>query len=240
LVVAAGGYPAAEAEHAAGQRLPILNVPPGVDVERFVPLTTEQRGAARDHFGLPVEGRLVVAASRLVPRKGFDTLIRASAQLRHSHPDLTVAICGGGRDAPRLARLGQELAAPVRFLGRLPDIDMPRAYGMADLFAMLCRSRWGGLEQEGFGIVFLEAAAAGVAQLAGRSGGAAEAVVEHETGLVVDQPGDVATVATALATLLDQPSRRAEMGAQARQRAEEHFTYDRLADQLGQALGRLP
>ncbi|MCU1346938.1 MAG: glycosyltransferase [Acidimicrobiia bacterium] len=239
LVIAAGGYPASEAEHAAGQALPIVNVPPGVDVERFVPLGADQRGAARARFGLPAEGRLVVAASRLVPRKGFDTLIRASARLAATHPDVTVAITGGGRDAQRLAALAAELAAPVRFLGRLPDADMPDAYGMADLFAMLCRSRWAGLEQEGFGIVFLEAAAAGVPQLAGRSGGAAEAVVEGETGSIVDRPHDEVAVAAALGRLLDDGAGRARMGLNGRRRAEELFTYDRLAARLAQALAGL-
>jgi len=240
LVIAAGGYPAAEAEHAAGRALPIVNVPPGVDVNRFVPLGPAERGAARARFDLPAEGRLVVAASRLVPRKGFDTLIRASARLKVSHPDLTVAICGGGRDAKRLGRLADELQAPVRFLGRLPDGDMPSVFAMGDVFAMLCRSRWAGLEQEGFGIVFLEAAAAGVAQVAGRSGGAAEAVLEDETGLVVNRPQDVADVAAALARLLDDVGGRTTMGARARHRAEEHFTYDGLAARLGDALRLLP
>src|SRR5690606_26241479 len=111
--------------------------------------------------------------------------IRSAAALVGSRPDLTVAIAGGGRDRARLDRLVAETDAPVHLLGRVPDDDLPDLYGCADVFAMLCRSRWAGLEQEGFGIVFLEAAAAGVPQVAGESGGSAEAVVDGETGLVV-------------------------------------------------------
>src|ERR1700710_1025653 len=96
--------------------------------------------------------------------------------------------------------------------GRVDDADLPGLYGAADAFTMACRNRWLGLEQEGFGIVFLEAAACGIPQIAGRSGGAAEAVADGETGLVVDDPSSVAQVAAALRTLLVEPDRRRAMG----------------------------
>ena len=236
LVVAAGGYPLAEAERAAGGPLPSLLVPPGVDTDRFVPLADADRRAARERLGLPAEGRLVVSLSRLVPRKGMDVLIRAAARLAPTRPDLCVAIGGGGRDRARLARLIERTGAPVRLLGRVPDADLPDLYGCADVYAMLCRNRWGGLEQEGFGIVFLEAAAAGVPQVAGDSGGAAEAVVDGETGLVVRSPRSAAAVATALGSLLDDPQERARLAGAGRRRAVAEFDYDVLAARLGQAL----
>jgi phosphatidylinositol alpha-1,6-mannosyltransferase len=239
LVIAGGGYPEAEATRAAGRELPTVCVPPGVDTEVFAPLDAGARAEARVRLGLPVEGRLVVSVSRLVPRKGFDVLIRAAAALSSTHPDLTVAICGAGRDERRLRELTERTAAPVRFLGRLPGTDLPALYGCADVFAMLCRNRWGGLEQEGFGIVFLEAAAAGVASVAGDSGGAGDAVVDGETGVIVDRPEDPEAVAAALAALLDDPGRRAAMGRAGRARAETSFTYDLLADRLHDALGPL-
>src|SRR6202007_522830 len=105
--------------------------------------------------------------------------------------------------------------APVRFLGKVDDADLPSLYGCADVFAMLCRNRWGGLEQEGFGIVFLEAAAAGVPQVAGHSGGAHEAVVDGETGFVVD---DEPRAEHALARLLQDEALRARLGAAGRAR----------------------
>jgi phosphatidylinositol alpha-1,6-mannosyltransferase len=239
-VVAAGSYPAAEAEHAAGRSLPITVVPPGVDTDRFRPLDAAQRDAARQHFGLPVDAEVVVSISRLVPRKGFDTAIRAAAILHRTRPDLVLAISGGGRDEARLRRLAGELAAPVRFLGRVPNEDLPLLYGCADVYSMLCRNRWGGLEQEGFGIVFLEAAACGVPQVAGDSGGAEDAVVDGVTGSMVRHPADPLEAAAAIEALLDDPTRRAAMGAAGRRRAVEEFSYEVLSDRLGRSLGALP
>jgi phosphatidylinositol alpha-1,6-mannosyltransferase len=239
-VIAAGGYPAAEAEHAAGCALPTTIVPPGVDIERFRPLDDEERCAARRRLGLPLDRRIVLSLSRMVPRKGFDTAIRAIAELARTMPDVLLAISGNGRDRPRLERLAATTGAPVQFLGRVANEDLPALYGCADVFAMLCRNRWAGLEQEGFGIVFVEAAAAGVPQVAGRSGGAHEAVADGVTGLVVDPPDDVAGVTAALRHLLVDEHRRRQMGAAARARAVTEFSYDVLAERLGRALGALP
>ena len=166
-VIAAGGYPAAEGERAAGRPLPVTVVPPGVDTDRFGPLDAEQRPRPGPLFDLPADGRVVVSLSRLVPRKGMDVLIEAAARLAPSAPT-----CGGhrrrGPGPARLERLVARTGAPVRLLGRVPDDDLPALYGCADVYAMLCRNRWAGLEQEGFGIVFLEAAACGVPQVAGQ------------------------------------------------------------------------
>jgi len=236
VVVCAGGYPAREAQRAAGAPLPVVNVPPGVDVRRFVPLDAPARKGARDRFGLPLDATLVLGVSRLVPRKGFDVVIEAVARLAATRPDLHLAIAGAGRDRARLERLATRAGAPVSFLGRVPDADLAALYGSADVFAMLCRNRWAGLEQEGFGIVFLEAAACAVPQVAGDSGGAADAVDDGRTGVVVRRPGDAADVAAALAPLVDDPERRARTGAAARGRAEAAFTYDRLAADLADVL----
>jgi phosphatidylinositol alpha-1,6-mannosyltransferase len=234
-VVAAGPYPAAQAMRAAGTGLPpVTVVPPGVDPLRFRPLDDEERRVARRSFGLPTEGRLVVSVSRLVPRKGMDVLIEAARRLAPARPDLTVAIAGSGRDSPRLARLAS--GAPVRLLGRVAEDRLASLYGCADVFAMCCRDRWGGLEQEGFGIVFLEAAACGVPQVAGDSGGAADAVVDGGTGIVVRRPQRAADVGEALARLLDDRDLRARMGAAARARATQDFGYDALAARLDAAL----
>ena len=238
-IVAAGGYPAAEAEHAAGRSLPITVVPPGVDTERFHPLTEAERSQARADFGIDDDAELVVSVSRLVPRKGFDTAIRAAALLRKSRPKLRLVIAGGGRDEDRLRQLAASLQAPVRFVGRVSNDDLPRLFGCADVYAMLCRNRWGGLEQEGFGIVFLEAAACGVPQVAGDSGGAAEAVEDGVSGLVVRQPDDPRAVAAAIERLLDDPTQARAMGAAGRIRAVQEFSYDVLAQRLGASLGVL-
>ncbi|MCC6225579.1 MAG: glycosyltransferase family 4 protein [Microthrixaceae bacterium] len=237
LVVAAGGYPLAEAQRAARRTLPSVVVPPGVDTARFVPLDPSSRSAARARFGIAPEATVVLGVSRLVPRKGFDTLIEATARLgRH---DVELVIAGAGRDQARLERLAE--GRRVRFLGRVDDDDLPALYGCADLFSMLCRDRWLGLEQEGFGIVFLEAAATAVASLAGRSGGSHEAVVDGATGLVVDRPTDVDEVAAALEVLVDDAELRARFGLAARERAVAEFDYDLLATRLHDAIaGSVP
>ena len=236
-IIAAGGYPAAEAAHAAGRELPTVVVPCGVDPERFGVLNATERAAARRHFGVSVEAEVIVGLSRLVPRKGFDTAIRAVNRIKHRRPNLLLMIGGTGREEGHLKNLANELDAPVRFLGRVPEEDLTKFYGCADISTMLCRNRWGGLEQEGFGIVFLEAASCGVPQVAGDSGGAAEAVVHGVTGLVVDDPENVQAVADAFEQLLDDEKLRKRMGMAARKRAVEDFSYDVLARRLGEALG---
>jgi len=232
LVICAGHYPAAEAERAAGCPLPTVIVPPGVDTDRFRPLDVSERAAVRRELDLPVDAPLVVSVSRLVPRKGMDTLIRAARRLADRIPDAVVAIAGSGRDRARLEGLVASTGAPVRLLGRVPDELLPGLYGAGDVFSMVCRNRWGGLEQEGFGIVFVEAAAAGVPAVAGDSGGSAEAVSDGETGLVVRRPGGPDRVAEALADLLGDAPRRLAMGRRARERAEAEFSYDVLAARL--------
>ena len=237
-VIAAGGYVAHECERALDRPLPAFVIPPGVDVNRFEPQTPAQRVEARRRLGLQPGAPTVVSVSRLVPRKGMDTLIRAASLLAGVHHDLQVVIAGRGRDRRRLTRLAASLRAPVQLRGRLSDDDLTLLYGCADVFAMLCRTRWRGLEQEGFGIVFLEAAAAGVPQVAGRSGGAHEAVTDGETGIVLD-PTTPASAAAAIDALLDDPGRRKEMGDAARRRAETDFSYDVLAGQLRDALDEM-
>lgn len=235
-VIAAGGYPAREGDHAAGRPLETSIVPPGVDTSRFVPLTTAERAEARRRFGLGVDDEIVLGVSRLVPRKGFDTLIRAAAALSPSRPRLRLVIASTGRDADRLKALAEELNAPVTFLGRVAHEELPLLYGCADVFSMMCRNRWGGLEQEGFGIVFVEAAACGVPQVAGDSGGAAEAVLDGVTGYVLADPNDVNALSDRLARILDDDRLRASMSAASRERAVAEFDYDALAARLARVL----
>ena len=241
LLIAAGGYPEAEARRVTDALPPIVQIPPGVDTARFTPLAPIERASTRARLGLPATGPLVLSISRLVPRKGMDTLIEAGARLSTSgrHPQLTVAIAGQGRDRARLDRLINKTGAPARLLGRIPSPDLPALYACADVFALSCRSRWGGLEQEGFGIVFLEAAAAGIPSVAGDSGGSAEAVIDGETGLVLKDPSDPTALAEAIGQLLSDPARASRQGQAARHRAETDFSYDVLAHHLGNAIERL-
>jgi phosphatidyl-myo-inositol dimannoside synthase len=231
-VVAAGGYPARQAARVAGGDLRGVVVPPGVDAHRFRPLSDGERSATRERFGLDPVRPLVLGLSRLVPRKGFDVVVDAVAGM----PGVQLAIAGAGRDRARLERRARGNRENVHFLGRVPEAELPRVYGSADAFAMCCRDRWGGIEAEGFGIVFLEAAACAVPAVAGRSGGAHEAVVDTETGYVVE-PRDVGAVRSALTALCDDSELRSRMGRAARERAIGAYSYDGLVARLSPIAG---
>lgn len=255
LVIAAGHYPEEAARRAVGGGRPfprVAQVPPGVDTSRFRPVGPGEKARARHRWGLPEDAPVVLSTSRLVPRKGVDTLIRAAGMVAHQVPGLTVVVGSAGRDRARLEKLasGPGWPATVRFVGRVADEDLAALYGCADVFALCCRSRWWGLEQEGFGIVLLEAAAAGLPCLTIDSGGAGEAVVDGLTGTVVagvdstayrlapiaPQARQATEVASALGRLLGDRQRAAAMGAAGRRRAEEQFSYDALAQRLANAL----
>jgi phosphatidylinositol alpha-1,6-mannosyltransferase len=214
-VVAAGAYPAREARRAAGGTLAGVVIPPGVDIDRFTPASSSAIvRSERIALGLDPDRPTVVAVSRLVPRKGIDVLLDALSILEL---DLQLAIVGDGRDRGRLEARSHRLGLDdrVHFLGRVPDAELPSAYRAGDAFVMVCRDRWAGLEAEGFGIVFLEAAASGLPSIAGRSGGSHEAVVDGETGMVID-PDDVMLLAQSIERLLVDGALRDRMGAAAR------------------------
>jgi phosphatidylinositol alpha-1,6-mannosyltransferase len=214
---------------------PVIQIPPGVDTAAFSPLHAEERGSVRESLGLDANDFLISSYSRLVPRKGMDTLIKATVYLRDLS-DLRLAIGGSGRDRERLEKLSKKLKAPVTFLGRVSDDLLSPWLGASDLMVMDCRSRWFGLEQEGFGIVFMEAAASGVAQIAGRSGGSHEAVIDGETGLVVSRSRSPKALAIAIRELYEDTEKRQAFALRSREVAVERFEWDILAKQLGDAL----
>jgi len=234
-VTAVSAYTAERVRRAVGHAPPVTVLYPGVDTKRFSP--DVDGGAARARYGL--EGRpVIVCVSRLVPRKGQDVLIRALADVRRRVPDAALLIAGDGPDRPALEQLAA--AAPrgsVVFAGEVPPDDLPGVYAAGDVFAMPCRSRFGRLEVEGLGIVFLEAAACGKPVVAGRSGGAPEAVVDGRTGLVVEG-SEPKAVAIALARLLAGPAEAATMGAAGRARIQAEFTWEASAATLVEVLRR--
>jgi phosphatidylinositol alpha-1,6-mannosyltransferase len=237
VAVCAGPFPESEARRNAAERLcPVIQIPPGADTSRFQPINDEARREVRASLGRRDDEFLIASWSRLVPRKGFDTLIRASAQLSGEFPHLRVIIGGDGRDRARLERLAQKLRAPVTFLGHVDDAQQPKWIAACDLMVMDCRSRWFGLEQEGFGIVFIEAAASGLAQIAGRSGGSHDAVRTGETGVIVDNPRSVNDLATAIATLVRDDEQRLRLASRALVVARRDGAWDHLANELSRQL----
>ena len=241
IVIAAGSYPLSEAEKAAGTTLRSAVVPPGVDTNRFVPLDGQSRSIARESFRIQDDDFLLATVNRLVPRKGICTVIKAAAEIKRKRPTsrLQLLVGGSGRQRSHLEKLIEETGSPCRLLGKISDEDVAKLYGCADLMAMMCNERWLGLEQEGFGIAFLEAAASGVPQVAGRSGGSHEAVAEGVTGLIIDDSRDVASVVGAIESLMDDEKRRRSMGRQARIRAQQTFDYDQLAKVVQTSLEEL-
>ena len=208
-------------------------LPPAVDHERFHP--SAEGSEVRTRFGL--DGRpVVVSVSRLVPRKGHDVLIRSIPSVRRLVPDATLLIVGDGPYRGHLELAAADApAGSVVFAGEADHGDLPAFYAAGDVFAVPCRSRWGGLEVEGFGIVFLEAAATGKPVIAGRSGGAAEAIVDGETGLLVESREPKA-VTLAMVSLLYDPPRSARYGQAGRRRVEEAFTAGAQAERLARIL----
>ncbi|MQA26534.1 MAG: glycosyltransferase [Micromonosporaceae bacterium] len=203
---------------------------PGVDVERFAP--SADGAAVRRRHGLA--GRpVVVCVSRLVPRKGQDVLIRALPAIRRRVPEAALLLVGGGPYAKRLRRLAAEkgVAEHVVLTGSVPSAELPAHFAAGDVFAMPCRTRNGGLDVEGLGIVFLEASAVGLPVVAGDSGGAPDAVLDGETGALVDGR-DVAQVADRVAELLADPALAARMGKAGRAWAEARWGWRTQADRL--------
>jgi phosphatidylinositol alpha-1,6-mannosyltransferase len=208
----------------------MVQLPPGVDEKVFHP---GSGGAeVRERLGL-TDRPVVVCVSRLVPRKGQDTLILAMPRILASQPEAVLLIVGGGPYEKDLRRLARETGVTdsVRFTGAVPWSELPAHYGAGDVFAMPCRTRRGGLDVEGLGIVYLEASATGLPVVAGDSGGAPDAVLDGETGWVV-RGGSPEEAADRIVALLGDPELRQNMGERGRQWVEERWRWDLLAEKL--------
>jgi phosphatidylinositol alpha-1,6-mannosyltransferase len=194
---------------------PVVFVGAGVDVDAFKP--PPDGGHA-----VPVIG----CVSRFVPRKGQHRLLEAVARLVRP---AEVLLVGGGRKEADLRRQADRLGVPTRFVIDTPWSDLPGLYRSMDIFCMPCASRWGGLEVEGLGLVFLEASSTGLPVLAGDSGGSSETVLPGETGFIVRTVDDIVE---GLDLLLDDPDRASEMGAAGRRFVEDDFTWYRVVDRF--------
>ncbi|WP_369196164.1 glycosyltransferase family 4 protein [Streptomyces djakartensis] len=212
----------------------MVQLPPGVDEKTFHPGSGGDEVRAR--LGL-TDRPVVVCVSRLVRRKGQDTLIRAMPRILAAEPDTVLLIVGGGPYEKDLRRLAGEagVAASVRFTGSVPWSELPAHYGAGDVFAMPCRTRRGGLDVEGLGIVYLEASATGLPVVAGDSGGAPDAVLDGETGWVV-RGGSPEDAADRIVTLLGDAELRRRMGERGREWVEEKWRWDLLAERLEELL----
>ncbi len=211
----------------------MVRLAPGVDMTTFRP--GAGGAAVRDRLGLA--GRpVVICVSRMVPRKGQDTLIRAWPQVRAEVSDAVLLLVGDGPYAPVLQRLARRLdvSDSVLFTGPVPWPELPGYYDAADVFAMPCRTRRAGLDVEGLGIVYLEASATGLPVIGGDSGGAPDAILEGESGYVVH---DVTTVAARVTELLKDPDRARAMGEKGLAWVDREWRWELAAARLAAILG---
>lgn len=216
---------------AFGTHPQFVALPSGVDTEFYRPVAASERAAIRASLGVG-SAPLVVCSSRLVARKGQDVLIRALPEVRRQAPGARLVIVGSGPYERRLKAMAGE---GVVFTGAVPRERLRDIVAAADVFAMPARTRLGGLDVEGLGIVYLEAQACGVPVIAGRSGGAPETVTA-ETGIVVDgRRADAA--AEAISQLLIDDQRRTRLGSAGRAHVAEHFSWDVLGARLAALCG---
>jgi phosphatidyl-myo-inositol dimannoside synthase len=207
---------------------------PGVDIDEFHP-DPERRDLIRRRLGLPADRPVVVCVSRLVPRKGQDTLIKAWPMVTHAVPDAALLLVGDGPYAGKLrAMAGQDKS--ILFTGPVPGDELAAHYAAGDVFAMPCRTRRGGLDVEGLGIVYLEASACGLPVIGGDSGGAPDAILEGESGYVTN--GQL-SLTHRLIELLTDPAKARSMGEKGRAWTERDWTWDATAARLRALLLRV-
>ena len=236
VVTYLGEYTRVRLARAIGGLTTLERLPPGVDTNQFRP--TVDGSAVRRRYGLR-DRPVIVCVSRLVRRKGQDTLIRALPRIRRRVRDAALLIVGGGPYRSTLEVIAREegVADHVVITGSVPWAELPSHYAAGDVFAMPCRTRRGGLDVEGLGIVYLEASATGLPVVAGDSGGAPDAVLDGETGFVV--PGrDRDALVDRLTQLLTDPALAKRLGAAGREWVETEWRWDTQAARLAALLGR--
>lgn len=212
----------------------MVKIAPGIDTTHFAPQSSATE--LRHSLGL-ADKKVIVSVGRLVHRKGQDSLISALPEILQHHPDAHILMVGEGPYRAHLEKLVAKLAveSSISFIGRIQYAELPRYIGCGDIFAMPSRSRLAGLEVEGLGIVYLEASACGLPVIAGKSGGAPDAVVEGETGITVDgcNPSEIARAVT---LLLDDPIKAREMGLRGREWIISNWRWEIWARKFAELL----
>lgn len=221
-----------EARRFFSETVPTEFVPAGVDTSRFTP------GLA-PAFVSKDGGPVLVSVSRLIARKGPANLIRSLPRVIENYPRAHALIVGGGPDRRKLEKLAASSGVEdsVTFAGAIPWEEVPGYYASGKVFVMPTRPRFGGLETEGLPLTFLEAAACGISSVAGAAGGVSDAVVDGDTGFIVDG-GNPGSISRAVLHLLDDPALAASMGKKARERVVRDFTWDRSGQRFEEAILR--
>jgi phosphatidylinositol alpha-1,6-mannosyltransferase len=217
-------YTANELSRVIPQRK-LTKIAPGIDVNHFIPHQVEKKH------------RAIISVGRLVHRKGQDKLVEALPLIKREIPEVELIFVGEGPHRKELDRLVKkhQLQSSVRFIGRVNYKELPRYFSLGDIFAMPSRTRLFGLEVEGLGIVYLEASACGLAVIGGDSGGAPDAVLDGETGFVVDG-NSVQDIAERAIELLRNEDLRKKMGERGRSWVEEEWNWDVWSDRFNALL----
>ncbi|MDQ4010201.1 MAG: glycosyltransferase family 4 protein [Actinomycetota bacterium] len=235
VVTAVSRYTRRRIASAFGPQAALELLPPGVDCTAFQPDPAARAEIRRRHrLG---EAPVVLCVSRLVPRKGQDTLVKALPAIRRQVPGARLLLVGDGPRRAALQRLAEAcgVADAVVSTGPVPWSELPAHYAAGDVFAMPCRTRGRGLDVEGLGLVYLEAAATGLPVVAGDAGGARETVRTGDTGELVNGR-DVAAVAKTVGTLLADPERAAAMGRRGRRWMLQDWHWGSRKQQLEELL----
>ena len=213
----------------------MTKIAPGIDVDHFRPVDAS---VLRNQLGL-TNKKVIVSVGRLVHRKGQDHLVQAMPEILKVHPDAHLLLVGKGPYLEHLAKLvaQHQLQDSVSFIGRIQYAELPQYICCGDIFAMPSRSRLMGLEVEGLGIVYLEASACGLPVIAGKSGGAPDAVLDGTTGVVVDGTNDH-EIANAAISLLSDPIKAKEMGAVGRQWIIDNWRWEIWAAKFEELLSK--
>ncbi len=212
----------------------MVKIAPGIDPEHFEP----HPGAKELRISLGLsEKKVIVSVGRLVHRKGQDMLIAALPEILKHHPEAHILMVGEGPYRQHLQKLVEKhkVESAITFIGRIQFSDLPRYISAGDIFAMPSRSRLAGLEVEGLGIVYLEASSCELPVIAGKSGGAPDAVLEGVTGATVDgtKPTEIAA---AVISLMDNPVAAREMGMAGRKWINSNWRWQIWSDAFSQIL----
>lgn len=221
----------------AKDRDKLVQIAPGIDVDRFAPVTAaDAKAELRHSLGLKDE-RILISVGRLVHRKGQDRLIDALPKIIEEIPNAHLLIVGEGPYRVKLEERANSLGVrqAITFLGRLQLDELPLYLSISDLFAMPSRDRLAGFEVEGLGIVYLEASSCSLPVIVGRSGGAPDALINGETGLLVDGTNPK-EIAEACIELLRDPVRASAMGEKGRSWVTTQWNWDRWAAEFQAAL----
>ena len=214
----------------------MVKIAPGIDTDHFAPHPGAQE--LRRSLGLS-DKKVIISVGRLVHRKGQDALIEALPEILKHHPEAHILMVGEGPYRNHLQKLvdKHEVQSAITFIGRIQYSDLPRYISAGDIFAMPSRSRFAGLEVEGLGIVYLEASSCELPVIAGRSGGAPDAVLEGITGKTVDGTKP-AEIAAAVISLFDDPAASKQMGIAGRKWINSNWRWKIWSDAFSAILIR--